>query len=183
MKIIATVGLTGSGKSVVSNYLISKEFYVIRFGEIVVKEMKKRGLPITPENERAVREDMRRHQGMDVCAKIALPLIKSKLEDGQLVVIDNLASFSEYKILKQEFGDDLVVLAVFTPKKIRYQRLALRPERPFSQQEAEERDRTEIEKIEKGGAIALADFTLINDGTPEQLFEKIEALLIKLIQS
>jgi dephospho-CoA kinase len=181
MKILAIVGMAGSGKSVISNYLRNKGFPIIRFGEIIIREVERRGLKITPLNEQIVREEIRIKHGMDVCANLALPLIRANLAEHQLVVIDGLYSFSEYKTLKREFADALVVVAVFTPKKLRYQRLTSRPERPLTRVEAEERDYTEIERIEKGGPIAIADFTLVNDSTKEQLIEKIEALLTLLL--
>ena len=43
------------------------------------------------------------------------------------------------------------------------QLLAERPERPFNAQEAAERDQTEIENLEKGGPIAIADYYIYNN--------------------
>jgi dephospho-CoA kinase len=182
VKILAIVGMPGSGKSALSDYLKTKGFPVIRFGEIIIREVERRGLPVTPRNEQVVREDLRKQHGMDVCARIASPFIKKNLADNQLAVIDGLYSFSEYKTLRNEFGNDLVVIAVFTPKKLRYQRLTSRVERPLTWAEAEERDHKEIERIEKAGPIALADFTLINDETQEQLIQRMDTLLCSLLE-
>jgi len=175
MKILAIVGMAGSGKSVLSGYLRAKGFPVLRLGEFVMEEVERRGLPITPENERFVREDLRRQHGMDVCAQLALPVIRAA--QAELFVIDGLYSFSEYKTFRREFGDRLVVVAVFTSRPLRYQRLAVRVERPLTAEEAQRRDEVEIERIEKGGPIALADYTLLNDGAPDDLTRQAEALL------
>jgi dephospho-CoA kinase len=182
VKILAIVGMPGSGKSVVASYLKNYGFPMIRFGEIIIREVEKRGLPITPQNEQMVREEIREKYGMDVCAQLSLPLIKSKLLSHQLVVIDGLYSFSEYKTLKKEFQDELLVLAIFTPKAQRYARLTLREERPLTIAEAERRDYKEIETIEKGGPIALADLTIINDGSQYQLHRKLEEFLAEILQ-
>lgn len=179
-RIIAIVGMPGSGKSVVASFLKNNGFPVIYFGEIIIREVQKRALPITPANEQMVREEIRKKHGMDVCAQQALPLIKNELLEHQLIIIDGLYSFSEYKTLKEEFGDELLVLAIFTPKAIRYERLALRKERPLTLLEAERRDFMEIEKIEKGGPIAMADITIVNDGSQYQIHEKIENLLANI---
>jgi dephospho-CoA kinase len=181
MKIIAIVGMAGSGKSLLSEYLKAKAIPVIRFGEIIVGEVQRRGLALTPLNERLVREDIRKEHGMDACAKLALPVIKAKLLESSLVVIDGLYSFSEYKTLLSEFNGKLIVIAVAAPRKLRYERLAQRPERPLTNAEAEERDFMEIERIEKGGPIAIADYTLINDGSSEQLLAQAEALLSTML--
>jgi dephospho-CoA kinase len=182
VRILAIVGMPGSGKSVVASYLKDNGFPIIRFGEIIIREVEKRGLPITPYNEQMVREEIRRTYGMDVCAKMALPLIKAKLLEPQLVIIDGLYSFSEYKTLKKEFDDELIVLAIFTPKAIRYDRLTLRQERSLTIAEAEKRDFMEIERIEKGGPIAIADLTIINDGSQYQLRKNVEKLLAEILQ-
>lgn len=181
-RIIAIVGMPGSGKSLVAKFLNNNDFPVIYFGEIIIREVQNRALPITPSNEQIVREEIRKKHGMDVCAQKALPLIKNKLLERQLIIIDGLYSFSEYKILKKEFGDELLVLAIFTPRATRYERLAFRKERPLTLLEAEIRDFMEIEKIEKGGPIAIADHTIVNDGNQYQLEKKIEDLLVNILQ-
>ena len=182
MIIIAIVGMAGSGKSILSEFIRSKGFSRIRFGEFVIKEVKKRNLTINPHNEQIVREDLRKKHGMDVCATIAIPLIQKSISDKKNVVIDGLYSLSEYSLLKKEFSENIVIVAVFTPKKMRYKRLSSRLERSLTQAEAEERDYVEIKRIEKAGPIALADFTLINDGTIEQLINKMEDLLDSLLE-
>jgi dephospho-CoA kinase len=182
VKIIAIVGMPGSGKSVVASSLKNNGFPVIYFGEIIIREVQRRALSITPANEQMVREEIRKKHGMDVCAQLALPLIKKELLEHRLTIIDGLYSFSEYKTLKKEFGDELLVLAIFTPKAIRHERLALRKERPLTLLEAERRDFMEIEKIEKGGPIAMADLTIVNDGNQYQLQKKIEDLLANILQ-
>jgi dephospho-CoA kinase len=176
-KIIALVGMPGSGKSVVASYFKNISVPVIRFGEIVVNEVGKRGLPLTPSNEQLIREEIRAKYGMDACAQLALPSIEKHLLENELVVIDGLYSLSELKTLQHAFGSGLIVLAIFTPKHLRYQRLSTRKERALDKREAEQRDYLEIERIEKGGPIALADYTLLNDGSEAELYDQLTKLL------
>lgn len=180
--VLAIVGMAGSGKSQVTRRLAEKGLPTIRFGEIVIREVLARGLPVTQEHERAVREELRATYGMDVCAQFALPQIRALLADHAVVVIDGLYSFSEYKTLKREFGDDLVVVAVYTPRAERYRRLAARAERPLQPAEAEARDYREIEHIEKGGPIAMADHLIVNDGDLAALQTRVDALFERLMQ-
>src|SRR5256885_1031224 len=135
-KIIAVVGMPGRGKSLVSSYLKAKGFPTIRFGEIIVKGVEKRGWEINPQNERIVREDLRRELGMDACVQLSLEKIKRYIAEKQNLVIDGLYSLGEYKTLNREFGDQLIVIAIFAPKRLRYQRLASRDERPLTREEA-----------------------------------------------
>jgi dephospho-CoA kinase len=136
-------------------------------------------LEVNASNGQMVREDLRSKQGMDICAKLSLPSIKAAMISGNIVVIDGLYSFSEYKTLRKEFHDKLVVVAIFCPRKLRYARLEIRKERPLTIFEAEMRDYAEIERIEKGGPIAMADYVIINDTTFEHFFHSIDQFFDK----
>jgi dephospho-CoA kinase len=177
---LALVGMPGSGKTLCATHLQSKGYYQFRFGKIIVDEVLRRGLPLNPENERIVREEFRANEGMDVIARRALPHLKTALATHTSIVIDGLYSFSEYKTLQKELGKDMVVVAIVCPRWLRYERLSARPERPLTSEEAERRDWLEIENLEKGGPIAIADFTLINEGNQEQLLNSLDALVEKL---
>lgn len=182
MNIIAIVGMPGAGKSILAAHLRGKGYPVIHFGDIILDEVKRRGLPVTPLNEQMVREELRTIIGMDVCARMSLPQINKKLEEHSVIIIDGLYSFSEYKTLGATFGESLVVIAVFTSKRLRYRRLTSRVERPLQLEEAQERDFSEVEKIEKGGPIALADYTLLNDGTVADLIREADKVLASILE-
>jgi dephospho-CoA kinase len=177
--IIAVVGLCGSGKSVVCDYIQSKGYQKVYFGGIVIDEVKRRNLPVIEQNEKEVREELRDRYGMAAMAILSRGKIEEYLHDGQKVLIDGLYSMSEYKVLRETFPY-LTTIAVFTPKKLRYERLSRRETRPLTPEQAEERDYAEIDNIEKGGPIAIADYTLVNDGTIDELNSKVERVLVDL---
>jgi dephospho-CoA kinase len=179
-RMVALVGMAGSGKTLCATHLQSRGFFQFRFGSIITDEVERRGLPVNPENERIIREEFRRNEGMDVIARRALPLLRQGLNQHETIIIDGLYSFSEYRTLREELGDDMVVVAVVSARAERYRRLAHRDDRPLTPAEAELRDYQEIEKLEKGGPIAIADYTLINDATPDDLLTKLDELLVKL---
>ena len=174
---LALVGMPGAGKTVCARHLQRKGFYTLRFGAIVVDEVRRRGWPINPANEGIVREELRERHGMAAMALISLPKLQAALKRHQRIVIDGLYSFSEYKLLAESLGAPLLLIAIASPRQLRYQRLAARPERPLSATEARERDIQEIEKLEKGGPIAMADYTLLNDRQPAELLRQLDALL------
>jgi dephospho-CoA kinase len=177
---LALVGMPGAGKTLCAKHLEAGGFFQFRFGGIVVGEVERRGWPITPENERIVREELRRNEGMDVMAKRVLPHLKAALEQYHGIVIDGLYSFSEYKTLHNELGADMAVVAIISPRELRYKRLADRPERPLTPEEAERRDYAEIESLEKGGPIAIADYSLLNEGKRNDLLAALDALVTRL---
>jgi dephospho-CoA kinase len=177
---LALVGMPGSGKTMCALHLASQGFFQFRFGGIVEDEVIRRGLEVNPENERIVREEFRQNEGMDAIAKRALPHLKAALETHNSIIMDGLYSFSEYKLLKPELGQDMVVVALTCPRRLRYERLSQRPVRPLTPQEAEERDWREIDFLEKGGPIAIADYTLVNDRDTDTLLQDLDNLIQSL---
>jgi dephospho-CoA kinase len=174
---LVIVGMCGSGKSSLAAFLLSRGWPTVRFGEVTMDELKRRGLPIQESNEREVREELRRIHGMAAFAILSLPAIEDALARTGKVVIDGLYSWTEYKWLKANLKARLLTIAVFAPRKERYRRLTTRPVRPLTEAEAESRDFAEIERIEKGGPIAFADRTLLNDGTVQELELALAAVL------
>ena len=175
-KIIALVGLAGSGKSSAVEYLTEKGFPKIYFGGVIYKAMDEAGIEKTWDNQQQFREEIRRREGKDFVIKRVIKNIHDLINAGQnKIVLDGLYTWSEYKFLKHEFPGQVVVIAIVTPKYLRYQRMAKRIERPMQPHEVDQRDWSEIENLEKGGPIAIANYFIINDGSLEQLHQKIDA--------
>jgi len=177
---LALVGMPGAGKTVCAQHLRRKGYFTLRFGAVVIDEVRRRGWALSPARERSAREELRAAHGMAAMALISLPKLHEALRGHQCIVIDGLYSFSEYKLLIEKLGAPLVLVAVAAPRQLRYQRLAARPERPLSARQARERDMQEIESLEKGGPIAMADYTLLNDRAPTDLLDQLDALLESL---
>ena len=177
---LALVGMPGAGKTICAEHLRRRGYFTLRFGAVVVGEVQARGLEVNPANERIVREELRAIHGMAAMATISLPALHDALTRHRCIIIDGLYSFSEYRLLVAELGAPLVLVAIAARRELRYQRLATRRERPLAPQEARERDIQEIEQLEKGGPIAMADHTLINNGAPAALLRQLDALLESL---
>lgn len=180
--IIAVAGMPGSGKTTALEIARDEfDFRYIRFGQLTIDTVRERGLEVNPKNEKIVREDLRKEFGMGAYALKNIPQINAFLEKGH-VVIDGLYSWSEYKVLKEEYRENISVLAVHAPPALRHKRLSERQSdasdtaannRTISLEDAQKRDYAEIENIEKGGPIAMADYMIVNDGD----FEKYKQAL------
>ena len=179
MKVVSIVGMTGSGKSEVSHVFEGNGFVKVRFGDVTDEEVRKRGLELNEQNERYVRELLRREYGMQAYAILNQPRIDSALEHSD-VVIDGLYSWEEYLFLKSCFGEDFYAVAVWASPRTRYTRLSSRSNRGLTPEEAASRDKAEIENINKGGPIAMADFTIINESSVEKLEKEVERIIAKL---
>ncbi len=178
-KAVAVVGMCGSGKSVLCGYFTELGWQSVYFGGVAVSQLQKNNIPVIEANERAIREQLRKDLGMGAFAVILKDEIMSKLARSN-VVLDGLYSWSEYVILKQLLGDDLVILAVVTNAEVRKQRLANRAVRPLSADMVDSRDVAEIENSEKGGPIAKADYYVLNNGTEQQLKQQFEQFMVWL---
>lgn len=174
-KIIAVVGMCGSGKSEAVKYFVNKGYKKVYFGDVVIKELKSCGLEINEANERKIREELRNEFGMGVMAIKSIDTIKEYFKTDN-VVIESMYSWDEFKIIKKEFGNIFKVLAIYTTKALRYERLGKREFRPLTVEEAESRDLSEIENLDKGGPIAYADYTLNNDSSLADLNKNLEKL-------
>ncbi|MBO7720701.1 AAA family ATPase [Candidatus Saccharibacteria bacterium] len=180
LKIVAVVGMSGSGKSVAVDYLTRQGVPKVYFGGMIYKEMEKRGIERTPdgESEKKFREMIRETEGKDWVVKQVIDEVHNLFNAGQKrIVLDGVYSWTEMKTLKHEFPGMMTFIAVVVPKKLRYKRVAMRPDRPFSEEEIKERDRSEIENLEKGGPIAAADYYVLNDGSVEKMEEKLAEIL------
>jgi len=176
MKVVSIVGMTGAGKSEVARVFEENGFTRIRFGDVTDEEIVKRGLELNEENERYIRELLRKKHGMAAYARLNLPRIDSALKHSD-VVIDGLYSWEEYTFLKNHFGEDFCVVAVWASPRTRYTRLISRLNRGLTLDEAVSRDRAEIENLDKGGPIAMADFTIINESSLENLRQETRRII------
>ena len=174
-KIVAVIGMCGSGKSEVVKYFVDKGYQKVYFGNVVLNEIKSKGLDVNEVTERKVREELRDRYGMGAMAIKSIDKVREYYIKGN-VVIESLYSWREFKILKNEFGDRFKLLAVYTTKNIRYSRLKQREVRPLTYDEAVSRDVSEIERLDKGGPIAYADYLVINDSTLDDLYKQLEKI-------
>lgn len=172
--------MPGAGKSMCVEHLKSKGFESVYFGGITVDEVKSRGLELNPENEKIVREDLRLQYGNDIYAKRMIEKI-NKIDSQKPVVVDGLYSWTEYKLFKQLYNSNAIIIAIVAPRSLRHKRLKSRPNRPLTDDEASKREYAEIEKLEKGGPIANADFYINNDSGINSLNKSLDDLLQTLI--
>jgi len=175
-RLVAIVGMPGAGKSLVADFFRKKGIPVLRFGDQTDIGLKELGLPLTEKNERTYRESLRKELGMAAMAIKIEPRILRAAKDHTLIVLDGLYSWEEYTFLTKKFSQ-LYLLCIYAPPEIRYERLAHRPVRPLTHDEARSRDIAEIENLNKGGPIAIADYLIVNEtNNPADLTRTLESL-------
>lgn len=180
VKILAVVGMSGSGKSVVVDTLTEKGYPKVYFGGMIYKEMEKRGIERTEdgESEKKFREEIRETEGKDWVVRQVVAEVKDLIGAGQKrIILDGVYSWTEYKVLKHEFPTQLTFVAIVVDKKLRYERVSKRQTRAFDTKAIRERDRSEIENLEKGGPIASADYYILNNGTIDDMKSRLDDIL------
>ncbi|OGY27180.1 MAG: hypothetical protein A2Z11_02765 [Candidatus Woykebacteria bacterium RBG_16_43_9] len=180
-KIIALVGMVGSGKSEAARFFSEEGFPVLRFGQITDEGIEKRKLPLGEKSERAVREDLRKELGMGAYAVLLEPKINEALKDTSVLILDGLYSWEEYIYLKNRFKG-LLLLAVYCRPELRYQRVRNRKIRPLTPKTARERDTAQLLNLNKAGPIAIADYLIENSGSKSDLKQKVKEFLGEFIR-
>lgn len=174
-KLIAVVGMAGSGKSIATDYLQNNGWTKIYFGGAVYDRMRKEGIEITPESQKEYRENLRKQYGMGAVAEILKFDIENAYKENN-TVLDGLYSWDEYLILKEKFPN-LKLICIVCDKAIRYERIGKRIDRPFNHDEIIIRDVSEIENLAKGGPIGYADYYIFNNGNLEEYEKRLIEIL------
>lgn len=178
--ILALAGLAGAGKTTAIELLeaadCGRRLYV---GQFVTDEVKRRGLLITPENERLIRDELRQVSGMGALAQAALPVIE-QLAQSTNVLIDAIYCEEERSIYLDRFGQALQLIAIHTPTELRARRIAERQQRSLSAAELTRRDEYEISVLGLKGVLACADHQIDNSGDLYELESTLQGMLARL---
>lgn len=173
---IAIVGLPGSGKTKASEYFLDHGFTILRFGDATDIGLRQLGLPLTEANERKYREEIRASLGMAAMAIKIEPRIHAAEKTSEAIALDGMRSWEEYVYLKGKFPG-LTILSLYASPRNRYARLATRLIRPLTTEESRARDYSEIEQLNSGGPIAIADYVIKNEGSTEELTRELDYFL------
>ncbi|MEM0340342.1 MAG: AAA family ATPase [Acidilobaceae archaeon] len=166
---VAVTGLPGSGKSLVAQVIAEYlKLPLISMGDLVREEVKRRGLELTPWNLEVVAIELRRERGSSVVAQMLLEEVKRRGLSSEGLVVDGVRSLEEVKVLSS-LGR-VCVVGVFAPPRLRFERLLKRGRvgDVKSLEEFKMRDWYNL-NYGIGNLLALADYMIVNDSTPEDL--------------
>jgi dephospho-CoA kinase len=169
VKIIGAVGQNGSGKDEVLKYLRTR--YDVPFlstGDIVREIAAKEGLEPTRENLGKISDKYFRAFGKGYFVKLLADKIRNT--GWKIAGISGVRSLNDVSVLKEIFGKDFILIDVsITDSHVRFSRMTKR---------GEGRDPRSYEQLfSLKEAEHLADFTLSNDGTLDDLHREVDKLV------
>ena len=179
------IGLTGrnaAGKGVVAEHLKEKSFSYYSLSDIIRQEIQSRGEELTRENLIRTGTELRRQFGASILAQRVL----AKAPDNGHSVIDSIRNPAEVEALKS--GGHFRLLNVEADPQVRFERIRQR-NRESDPQTYD--DFLALEEREAAGDVhsqnlvaveTLADHTLENNGTLEELHQGIDALVLQLLK-
>ncbi|MFA5763509.1 MAG: AAA family ATPase [archaeon] len=179
--LIAVVGLNGSGKDTVANYIATKFGYKhVSLSNIVRDIVREQGKdPSDRDNLNSIADEQRKLVGPNFLAKKAL--VNYSLKDK--LVLSSFRHPAEIEVVKEKKG---VVLRIDVPLEVRFARTALRKKQnpntdhgsveieDFIEKEKRELSNPDKDKMQINEVLKLADFIIKNDSTLASLYKKID---------
>ncbi len=175
------IGITGhpvSGKDTVADYLVTKGFQKFTFSDFLREEMRALNLPLDRATMSKYATEKKGKLGNDYLCYVIMKRITGN------TVTPGVRSTEEVKTFRKELGDKFKLITVNAPIEKRYGWSRAR-QREGDQVSFEEFKR--IEDQERNGStgsqevdkvIEMADITIQNDGTIEDLYRKVDNLIL-----
>ena len=173
MKIFIIVGMPGSGKNIARQYAETNNIPYFATGDLVRREVSRRGLEPTPENTSTVSTELRGQDGMGVTRFALSAALQSQ---KPVVFMEGMRSGPEIDLIRKEAESTIV--AFLAPKRVRLKRILSRGRPDDSPGHFEERD---LREISYGATvpIALADEYILNTGSVEEAMQELGKIVEK----
>lgn len=178
--IIGITGTDGAGKGEVVKYLVeTKEFHHYSARELISAAIRRRGLEVNRANMRIVANDLRKMHGDAFI--VSESLRRANTVGHQDIVIESIRALAEAEELKANGG---ILLAVDAGLEVRYERIQGRASESdrvsfeeFKTHEETEMNDPDPHGMQKGKVMQMADFTIINDGSLDDLYMMTDSFL------
>lgn len=172
-EIYGVTGMPLSGKTSVAEIMERHGYTKVDMGDVVRDEMEKRDIDVSETGTFVNR--MREENGMDAIAGLTIPYLEDL--DSEKIVITGMRGWSEKQRFEEEMDSGIRVIAVWSGRKTRRERMEERKrEEDIQGQEFHERDLREIENG-VGKLLALSDEIVVNDGSLQELETEVESVI------
>ncbi len=180
--IIGITGTLAAGKGTIVEYLKSHGFKHYSVRDFLIKEIEKRGMVVNRDSMVLIADDLRKKNSPGYLAE---KIYENVQKGGGDAVIESLRSVGEVEVLKKK--ENFYLFSVDAEINLRYKRAVKRKgvtdEINFEKFISDEKKEMENEDLSKGNikkCMEMADFKFKNNGTFEELYEKVERVLEKI---
>jgi len=182
--IIGITGTDGAGKGAVVDYLVKeKGFAHYSARALLIEEIERQGIQNNRSNMRIVANELRAKYGNDYVVHHYLE--RAKKTGDKKIIIESLRAVDEATLLKKSGG---ILLAVDADQEIRFERVQKRRSESdkvsfeeFAKHEALEMNDPDPHGMQKERVMQMADYTIMNNGTLDDVYVQIESILKKII--
>ena len=174
-RLIGLTGTNGSGKGEAAAYFKKKGYAYFSLSDVIRDALRNDGKEDTRDNLIEKGNELRKKYGPDILARLAMEKVEDK------TVIDSIRNPSEVKYLRKE--KEFILLAIDAPVELRYERVKRRGRQESASTleefiKKEEEEMTDSEKEQQlHSCMKMADFIIMNDGTLEDLYLKLEEIV------
>jgi len=178
MKVLAVVGMPGSGKGEFSAIAREMGIPVVVMGDVIREEVKNQGLPPTDESMVIVARALREKYGMAAIAHACVPVITRQRAD--VVLVDGIRGDAEVTLFSETFPE-FTLVSIEAPLTTRFARLSERGRSDDLQDISEliARDVREC-SFGLGRAMERASVRIENTGTREAFQERVREYLTRM---
>ena len=162
MKIFIFVGMPASGKNIARLYAESRNIPYFATGDLVRREVLRRGLEPSAENTGTVSTELRGPDGMGVTRLALSAALRTR---HPVIFLEGMRSWPEIDLIRREA--ESIVVAFLAPKEVRLKRILSRGRPDDSPEYFQERDQREI-SYGTAVPIALADEFILNTASIEE---------------
>ncbi len=174
--IILLIGMPGSGKEEFKKVALSMGWNVVSMGDVVRDYTSFLGLEMNEKNVGEIASRERKEKGMDIWARRTLEKVVSKK-----TIIEGVRNIEEVEFFKKNLGENMILVAILSSQKSRYERILKRGRRDDVKNFTEfiEREKREL-SWGLGNLIAIADHFIVNEGRLEDFQENVKSFLNSL---
>ena len=182
-----TIGITGTlgaGKGTIVDYLVKEKGFVhFSVRDFITQEIERRGMPVNRDSMTIVGNDLRKQHSPSY---ITDELYKQAQETGKNCIIESVRTPLEVSELRKH--SNFYLFAIDADAKVRYERIVVRGSstdnvsfETFIANEQREMTSDDPNKQNLKACIEQADYLFSNDGNFEDLHQKIEEVLDKIM--